>query len=112
SLRFALLTAQDIEVVGEAADGEELLRVCGDLHPNMILMDLRLPGVDSPGIIGALQRQEASPPHTLVYTAEYDEHLIAQTLAAGACGYVLKGGDLTELLEAIRAAHAYQQAKA
>jgi DNA-binding NarL/FixJ family response regulator len=44
SLRFAMLDAQDIEVVGEAADGEEALRVCRDLHPDVVLLDLRLPG--------------------------------------------------------------------
>ena len=112
SLRFALLAAQDIDVVGEAADGEEVLRVCGDLHPDLVLMDLRLPGVDSPGTIRALQRQEEPVPQVLVYTAEYDERLIAETLTAGACGYVLKQGEIAELLAAIRVAHARQQAKA
>jgi DNA-binding NarL/FixJ family response regulator len=112
SLRFALLDAHDIDVVGEAADGAEALRICGDLHPDLVLMDLRLPGVDSPATIRALQGQEEPVPQVLVYTAEYDERLIAETLAAGACGYVLKQGEFMELLEAIRVAHARQQAKA
>ncbi len=99
SLRFALLAAQ-------------VLRVCGDLHPDLVLMDLRLPGVDSPATIRALQGQEEPVPQVLVYTAEYDERLIAETLAAGACGYVLKQGEVAELLAAIRAAHARRQAKA
>src|SRR5260221_10526956 len=93
SLRFALLAAQDIDVVGEAADGEEVLRVCGDLHPDLVLMDLRLPGVDSPGTIRALQRQEEPRPQVLVYTADYDERLIAETLTAGGRGlFCQKGG--------------------
>src|SRR5260370_38828998 len=96
SLRFALLAAQDIDVVGEAADGEEVLRVCGDLHPDLVLMDLRLPGVDRPGTIRALQRQEEPVPQALVYTAEYDECLIAETLAAGAWWSVAVEGEVTE----------------
>src|SRR5258707_14624249 len=83
SLRFALLAAQDIDVVGEAADGEEELRVCGDLHPDLVLMDLRLPGVDSPGTIRALQREGGPRDQVLVYTAAYDESLTVEALTAG-----------------------------
>jgi DNA-binding NarL/FixJ family response regulator len=110
SMRFALQDAQDIEVVGEAADGEETLRVCGDLRPDLVLLDLRLPGLDSIATIRALLRHEPVP-KVLMHTAAYDECLIPEALAAGACGYVLKS-DLTELLGAIRSAHAYQQARA
>jgi DNA-binding NarL/FixJ family response regulator len=102
SLRFALLDAHDIDVVGEAADGEEALRVCGDLQPDLVLLDLRLPGLDSIATIHALRRQEPMP-QVLVHTAAYDERLIPEALAAGACGYVFKG-DMVELLGAIRAA--------
>ena len=110
SLRFALLDAHDIDVVGEAADGEETLRVCRDLRPDLVLLDLRLPGLDSIATIRALLGQEPVP-KVLIHTAAYDERLIPEALAAGACGYVLKG-DLTELLGAIRTAHAYQKARA
>lgn len=103
SLRFVLLTAQDIEIVGEAADGEEALRVCSDLHPDLVVLDLRLPGLSSAEIIRALQHQEPAP-QVLVHTADYDERLISEALAAGACGYVLKQGEVAELLAAIRAA--------
>lgn len=103
SLRFVLLTAQDIEIVGEAADGEEALRVCGDLNPDLVVLDLRLPGLSSVEIIRALQQQEPAP-QVLIHTADYDEHLISGALAAGACGYVLKQGEVAELLAAIRAA--------
>jgi two-component system, NarL family, response regulator LiaR len=110
SLRFALLDAHDIEAVGEASDGEEALRVCGELHPDLVLLDLRLPGLDSIATIRALRRQEPVP-QVLVHTADYDERIIPKALAAGACGYVLKG-ELAELVAAIRTAHAGQQAKA
>src|SRR5258708_13259888 len=82
SLRFALLAAQDIDVVGEAADGEEVLRVCGDLHPDLVLMDLRLPGVDSPATIRALQRQEEPVPQVLGYTPHSQHPPLTQPLPA------------------------------
>ncbi|HEV2461184.1 MAG TPA: response regulator transcription factor [Ktedonobacterales bacterium] len=104
SLRFGLLDAHDIQVVGEAADGEEALCVCRDLRPDVVLLDLRLPGMDSIAIIRALHRNEPMP-QVLVHTADYDERVIPKALAAGACGYVLKG-ELAELLAAIRTAHA------
>jgi DNA-binding NarL/FixJ family response regulator len=103
TLRMALLAAPDIEVVGEAADGEEALQVCRDRHPDVVLMDLRLPGRDGIATIRALQDQEPVP-RVLVLTAFYDERLIPEALAAGACGYVLKLSDIQEIVAAIRAA--------
>jgi DNA-binding NarL/FixJ family response regulator len=110
SLRLALRAAADIEVVGEAADGEEALQACETLHPDVVLMDLRLPALDGVATIHALQDQEPVP-QVLVLTAFYDEQLIPEALAAGACGYVLKEGESEEILAAIRAAHAHQQAQ-
>jgi DNA-binding NarL/FixJ family response regulator len=109
-LRFALLSAKDIEVVGEAADGEEMLRVCEDLHPDVVILDLRLPGwLSGAKAIRALQRPEGSVPQVVVHTADYDARLVPEALAAGAWGYVLKQGQLPELVAAIRAAHARQR---
>jgi DNA-binding NarL/FixJ family response regulator len=104
SLKVALSTAPDVMVVGEAADGEEALRVCGALHPEVVLMDLLLPRQDGVETIRALQRQ-APLPKVLVLTASYNEQLIAEALAAGARDYVLKQGKIDEILTAIRAAH-------
>jgi DNA-binding NarL/FixJ family response regulator len=113
SLRFALLSAEDIDVVGEAADGEEALWICGDLHPDVVIMDLRLPGrLSGAEAIRALQRPEGSVPQVVVHTADHDARLVPEALAAGAWGYVPKQGELAELIAAIRAAHARQQAKA
>jgi DNA-binding NarL/FixJ family response regulator len=108
SLRMVLGAAADLEVVGEAADGEEALQVCGELHPDVVLMDLRLPGLDGVGVIRALHGQEPVP-QVLVLTAFYDEQLIPEAVAAGACGYVLKQGEIERLFTSIRAAHARQQ---
>jgi NarL family two-component system response regulator LiaR len=102
SLRLALLAASDIEVVGEAADGEEALQVCADLQPDVVLMDLRLPGRNGVATIRALQAQQPIP-QVLVLTAFYDEQLIPEAIAAGACGYLLKAGEIKELFAAIRA---------
>jgi DNA-binding NarL/FixJ family response regulator len=110
SLRRVLSAAPHIEVVGEAADGEEALRVCGELHPEVVLMDLRLPGLDGVSAIRALQGQEPVP-QVVVLTTFYDEQLIPQALAAGAGSYVLKVGAIDELLAAIRAAHEREQAR-
>ena len=112
-LRLALLGAGDIAVVGEAADGEEALRVCGDVHPDVVVMDLRLPGrVSGVAAIRALRRPAGTMPQVVVHTAEYDARLVPEALAAGACGYVLKGGGLAGLVAAIRAAHARRWAMA
>jgi DNA-binding NarL/FixJ family response regulator len=108
TLQVALQLSDGIAVVGEAADGEQALQVCSERHPDVVLMDLRMPRMDSAETIRALARQEPAP-QVLVYTAEYDARPIQEALAAGACGYVLKQGDLTELLAALRAAHAGQR---
>jgi DNA-binding NarL/FixJ family response regulator len=113
SLRFALLGAADIAVVGEAADGEEALRVCGDLRPDVVIMDLRLPGrLSGVEAIRGLRRPGGAVPQVLVHTAEYDARLVPEALAAGACGYVLKRGEFAQLVAAIRAAHARRLARA
>jgi DNA-binding NarL/FixJ family response regulator len=107
SLRLLLRSTEDIDVVGEAGDGEEALRICAQVHPDVVLMDLRLPRLDGVATTRALQHH-APVPHVLVLTAFYDERLIPQALAAGASGYVLKDGDVEEFIAAIRSAHAHQ----
>jgi DNA-binding NarL/FixJ family response regulator len=106
SLRLLLRSTEDIDVVGEAGDGEEALRVCAQVHPDVVLMDLRLPMLDGVATTRALQRQTPVP-HVLVLTAYYDERLIPEALAAGASGYVLKDGDVEEFIAVIRSAHAH-----
>jgi DNA-binding NarL/FixJ family response regulator len=107
SLRLLLRSTEDIDVVGEAGDGEEALRVCAQVYPDVVLMDLRLPRLDGVATTRALQHH-APVPHVLVLTAYYDERLIPQALEAGASGYVLKDGDVEEFIAAIRSAHVRQ----
>lgn len=105
SLRLLLCSTEEIDVVGEAADGEEALCVCAQVHPDVVLMDLRLPRLDGVATTRALQRHDPAP-QVLVLTAFYDERLIPEVLAAGASGYVLKDGSVEEFIAAIRSTHA------
>jgi two-component system, NarL family, response regulator LiaR len=108
-LKMLLRMSNDIEVVGEAGDGEEAVRVCADTHPDIVLMDLRLPRLDGVATIRALQRQDPVP-QVLVLTASYDKRLISEAVAAGAAGYVLKEGVMDQLVATIRAAWDGRQA--
>jgi DNA-binding NarL/FixJ family response regulator len=101
-VRMSIETADDMEVVGEAADGEAALRVCAATQPDVVLMDLRLPRLDGVATIRAL-RGHAPVPKLLVLTADADERHLKDALAAGACGYILKMARIDELLAAVRA---------
>ncbi|MDQ3540933.1 MAG: response regulator transcription factor [Chloroflexota bacterium] len=91
-----------LEVVGEATSGEEAVEMADALQPDVILMDLRMPGLS--GIEATRQIIGASPHiRTLVVTMFEDDHLVFTALRAGARGYILKDGDETEIVRAIRA---------
>jgi DNA-binding NarL/FixJ family response regulator len=111
SLRIALCRVPDIIVVGEAQDGEEAVLVCRELQPDVVLLDLHLPRLDGVGATHAL-RYLSPAPQVLMLTAHYDEQLIPEAIAAGACGYLLKDGEIEELIAAIRAAHTGQSSSA
>lgn len=99
-----LLSAQpDFEVVGEAADGEEALAKAAALHPNVVLMDLRMPVLDG---AAATRRLRAAYPETrvIVLTTFEEDAAVFDSLRAGAIGYLLKDAPSDKLYEAIRAA--------
>ncbi|MBI5383944.1 MAG: response regulator transcription factor [Verrucomicrobia bacterium] len=105
----ALLTAQpDLEVVGEASDGVVVVDLCRRLAPDVVLMDLTMPGR---GGISAIQdlRETCPAAKILVVTMHEDETFARQALLAGAAGYVLKKSLATELINAIRAVHRGQR---
>lgn len=106
-IKFALLTVEDIELVGEARDGEEALLLCEQLQPDIVLMDLMMPGIDG---VTAIQSIHEQFPQTqiLVLTSYHDEVLVPRAMHAGATGYLLKGVSNQKLIEAIHAAHAGQ----
>ncbi len=99
-----LLSAQpDIDVVGEAANGEEALRLAASLRPQVALMDLHMPVL---GGVAATQRLHAAQPdcRVIVLTTFDDDESIFEGLRAGAIGYLLKDAPSEKLVEAIYAA--------
>jgi DNA-binding NarL/FixJ family response regulator len=93
----------DLQVVGEAADGDTAVRQAADLRPDVVLMDLRMPGTDGAGATARITALP-SPPHVLVLTTYDSDADIIRAMAAGAIGYLLKDTPRRELLDAIRAA--------
>ena len=100
-LRAFLESEGDIEVVGEAADGAEAVKRIRDLLPNVVLMDLVMPGVD--GITATRQVREASPhSRVLVLTSFSEDEKVFPSIKAGAMGYLLKDTPAEDLGRAIR----------
>jgi len=102
-LRLLLETAADLELVGEARDGAEAIDLARRERPDVVLMDLRMPGVDGIEAIAHV-RSEDSPPAVVILTTYDDETLIRRGLRAGALSYLLKDTDRATLIETIRAA--------
>lgn len=104
-LRMLLEVQRDMAVAGEAGDGAEVLQKARELQPDIVLMDLTMPGPHSGEVIRQILR--ASPKtRVLVLTMHDDPAYLASALAAGAAGYVVKKVADSELLSAIRAVHA------
>ncbi len=104
-IRRMLTESGDIEVVGEASDGEEAARKVADLHPDVILMDIAMPGVNG---LEATRRIKAESPSTavLVLTAYDDDIYVSTLLEAGAAGYLMKDVHAEELVSALRSIRA------
>jgi DNA-binding NarL/FixJ family response regulator len=102
-LRGLISAAEDMQVVGLAADGVEALEVLTTVTPDVVLMDLSMPVMDG---VAATRQITAEHPEVevLVLTSFSDQQRVLETLDAGAIGYVLKDTDPANLLEAIRAA--------
>lgn len=102
AIRDSLVMMVDVyaEVCGTAANGEEAVARAEELKPDVILMDIKMPVVD--GITATLVIKKRFPDiKVIAHTAYADRHLSEQMLAAGADDYMLKGGDLGELLESL-----------
>jgi DNA-binding NarL/FixJ family response regulator len=91
----------DLEVVGQVSNGEEALEAVEELQPEVVLMDVRLPGID--GVSAVKRIHQAAPAVKFVIFSAYgDKRLLSDAIAAGARGYVMKGSPPEDLLRAIR----------
>jgi two-component system, NarL family, response regulator LiaR len=97
----------DLELAGYARTGEEAVYLCGKIRPDVILMDLIMPGIDGAAATQAI-RQQCPQTQVVVLTSFKDETLVQNALRAGAIGYLLKDVQADELAEAIRLAYAGQ----
>jgi NarL family two-component system response regulator LiaR len=102
-----LLVHEDMEVVGEANNGEKAVRMCQELRPDVVLMDLVMPvmdGVEATRVI----REHCPDTQVVALTSFAEDSWVQGVLAAGAISYVMKNASAQDLAAAIRAAHAKQ----
>src|SRR5207245_1478625 len=100
-----LMASDDLELVGEASNGLEAVRVCAETRPDVVLMDLVMPGMDGPTAIRAIH--DAYPEiHVIALTSFPEEDLVERALGAGAISYLLKSVGADELAGATRGANA------
>ncbi len=92
---------EDMEVAGEAGDGLAALELAAAVHPDVVLMDIRMPGMDGLTATGHLTAGE-NPPRVLVLTTFHQDGYVYEALKAGASGFVLKDAPPAELLAAVR----------
>lgn len=108
-LRLILERTDGVRIVGEASDGAEAIGQARRLDPDVVLMDIRMPGID--GIEAARRLQAAaSPPRVLMLTAFETDEFILDALEAGACGFMLKDTPPRDLVAAVERAAAGQTA--
>jgi NarL family two-component system response regulator LiaR len=100
-----LLAYDDLTLVGEAASGEQAVRLCEQIKPDVILMDLVMPGMDGAAATQAI-REKCPAIQVIALTSFKEQELVQGALQAGAIGYLLKNISADELANAIRAAHA------
>ncbi len=104
-VRLMLAPERDVEVVGEAGDGDEVLAAVDRHRPDVVLMDIRMPRVD--GIAATrLVRAQPRPPAVIVLTTFDADELVVRGLEAGAIGFLLKDSSPAEIVRAIEHAHA------
>jgi NarL family two-component system response regulator LiaR len=104
-LKFFLAAFDDLELVGEGASGQEAVQLCSELHPDVVLMDLLMPGMNGATAIRTIHT--AWPQVRVIALTNFQEpELVQKALQAGAIGYLLKNVTASELAQAIRAAHA------
>ena len=111
-IRFSLLSVDDIEVVAEAHNGEDAVRLCCEVQPDVVLMDMRMPGEIDGVAATEIIHNRCPQVQVLALSSFHDRDLVQGAMQAGAIGYLVKGASAEELAEAIRAAHAGRPALA
>lgn len=103
-IKLLLAYEDDIEIIGTANDGDELLKLVHLKQPNVVITDIRMPKIDG---IAATKQIKKDLPHTKVlgFTMFDQQDAIQQMLDAGASGYLLKNSPLEEVLKAVRSVH-------
>lgn len=104
-LSLVLGTQPDFEVVSAAVNGDEAIALARRTHPDVILMDLEMPGIDGLQAIASIKREFPNI-RIIVFTAYFSDEQIISAMQAGASGYLLKGAPRGELFQAIRTAYA------
>ena len=103
-LRMILEAAPDIEVVGEGGDGDEAVRLARELNPDVVLLDIRMPGTDGITAAAMLSGLPEPPRVVLLTTFDLDEY-VHSALRAGAVGFLLKDTPPRDLIAAVRTVH-------
>ncbi len=106
-IEYSLMAFEDIELVGAAESGEEAVRLCAELQPDVILMDMLMPGMNGVEATRAVLKQ-CPQVRVIALTSFQKGDLVRDALQAGALSYLLKDVGVTELVNAIRAACAGQ----
>lgn len=106
-LKTSISLEDDLEVIAEAASGEEAVARLDTVTPDVILMDVMMPGMG--GVEACrLVRERGEVPRVLMLTSSSDDQAVLSSLVAGACGYLLKNVGREDLIRSIRAVHAGQ----
>jgi NarL family two-component system response regulator LiaR len=104
-LRFMLSQETDIEIVGEAGDGQQAVRVAAATRPDVLLLDLYMPDLDGHGVLAAL-RDAGHQPTVVVLTSATDDEDLVRAMRAGATSYLLKTASAEQVVAAVRDAAA------
>jgi len=100
-VRSLLELSSEIEVIAEAADGAEAIRMIPEVGPDVVLLDMRMPGLSGLDVLRELSRTQTLPP-TIILTTFDDDELVLAGIQSGARGYLLKDVALADLVSAIR----------
>lgn len=101
-LKSLLESRPGLEVIGEAADGLEALRLCGELSPDLLIVDISMPKMNGIEVASRVQKLER-PPGIIILSMHADESYIMRALGAGARGYLVKDATDEDLLPAVKA---------